>query len=882
MIRNIFLVTVIVLSVSVSASAQKINGDLEGTVLDEAGKPVAYATITVSGPNLPGIRVGLSGSNGYFLVPNLPVGRYQVSITHVSFQEKKFEGIPISLGNLTTISEISLSTKLHEAPEIIVAAERPMVDISTTTVGSNLKTEDFEVLPLERDYREISTLLPQANTSYYGDDINYGGATGLENKHYVDGMDITDPYRGRTGMRLPYNFVREVQIKVGSYEAEYNSSLGGILNVITNKGSNEFFGHAHGFFTSNNLSSKPLVGAYEPDMGDYSQYDIGFGLGGAIVRDKLWFYVAYNPTIENDEVLLGELGYYEDSNLSHIFAGKLNWNPSEKINAGFTIIGDPSYRDAVGVTYGNFGIPDGFENPDPWLAELRTGGIASSLFADYFHSDRFFVESNISYIVQQESYQPRAESTESPDLFLDQTAGGLWSGGYFTPVDNMHYRGHILLQATGIVGSHTLKAGARYEQIRSDIDQAVSIIDKYAEDEYGWFYFSANGTVKNRIPSLFVQDSWRVFDQLRLNLGFRWDGQYLVGSDGNTAQKITDQYQPRAGFIFLPGSGGSNKVFGSFARFYQNLSTSLSMFKHIENSAYIVGSYPNDPREDRTAYWEMVLLGEIQPEVEDLRGQYYDEFTLGYEMQFGKFFKAGFTGMYRTLGEAIEDSYIEEADDFLIGNPGRGDLSDYPRARREYRALIITFERNGGDHFNFVSSYVLSKNDGNYTGLFNSDYGYDIPNTNGSFDLLEMMEGGDGLLPNDRTHVLKFAGSYRWDFGFILGSTFSWSSGTPKSIFYPSSWGPTYNFVVPRGTDGRTPSTWRINLRAAYDLPFGSDNSYRSRLLFDVFNIGSNGETSYDQLAYEDHEMTEPNPNFGKATRYEPPLSMRFGLELVF
>jgi hypothetical protein len=875
------------MGISAPVYAQKINGNLEGTVQDEDGNPVSYATVTVSGPSIQGVRIGLSGSNGYFLIPNLPVGQYTINITHVSFQEITFEDISIRLGVLTTMPEVKLATKLHEAPEIIVMDERPMIDISTTTVGNNLNPKDFEVLPLERDYRKLPALLPQANVSFYGDDMNYGGSTGLENKHFIDGMNVTDPYYGSTGMRLPYNFIREVEVKVGSYEAEYSSSLGGILNVITNSGSNDMYGSVFGFFSNNRFAAEPLTGTYEISTGDYSQYDIGFGIGGPIVKDKLWYYAAYNPTIEREDVLIPGLDYYEDQNMTHIFAGKLNWNATDKVNVGFTILGDPSSRDAVGAIFGTAGFPPGFVNSDPWLAEVKTGGVAGSIYADYFHSDRLFFESMVSYGVRQEYYQPRPESTESSDLLIDLTQGGLWSGGYFTPTDDMSYRGNAYFKATTILGSHTLKAGLEYEQIRTDIDEIYSEIYKYAEDDYEWLYWEARGTVKNRTPAAFIQDSWRVMDRLRLNLGIRWDAQYMIDSNGNTAQRITDQYQPRAGFIFQPAADGRQKVFGSFARFYQNLSTALSVMKHMEGNLFGIVGYSSDPRVDRTIR-EDIVPGGIYSEVDGLEGQYYDEFTLGYEIQFRQTYKAGITGSYRILQQGIEDSYIESEDDFLYGNPGSGALAEFPKMNREYQSIAITFERNGGRHFNFISSYVLSQNEGNYPGLFNSDYGIPFPNVTAGYDLLENLVDSDGLLPNDRTHVFKFAGSYRWDFGLMLGSTFTWASGTPKSVFTASSWGPWYyNFLEPRGTDGRTPSIWDLNFRLAYDIPFHGNSGKRTRLLLDLFHIGNPRKaTAYDQLAFYgmdgEGNPTDPNLYYGTPVSYQPPMSVRLGIEYVF
>lgn len=109
----------------------------------------------------------------------------------------------------------------------------------------------------------------------------------------------------------------------------------------------------------------------------------------------------------------------------------------------------------------------------------------------------------------------------------------------------------------------------------------------------------------------------------------------------------------------------------------------------------------------------------IQPEVADLKGQYFDEFILGYERRIGNEYKIGIQGIYRNLGEVVEDGQKEDGSK-IMGNPGRGELSFLPRFTREYTALEITFQKPRGK-FNFLASYVLSRNFGNYPGVFDSD-----------------------------------------------------------------------------------------------------------------------------------------------------------------
>jgi len=184
-------------------------------------------------------------------------------------------------------------------------------------------------------------------------------------------------------------------------------------------------------------------------------------------------------------------------------------------------------------------------------------------------------------------------------------------------------------------------------------------------------------------------------------------------------------------------------------------------------------------------------------------------------------------------------------------------------------------------------SYVLSRNYGNYQGLFETETGLPGANVSGAFEYPETTEDATGLLPYDRTHAFKFYASYRFDFGVTLGAVFSWMSGTPLNEFGIGPHGYERIFLRPRGTAGRTPSIRDINLRLAYLLPPISSFDYQARFILDVFHIASRKEAvNYDQLHYfnidNNGNQIDPNPTYNLPTSFQPPMSLRFGLEVSF
>jgi hypothetical protein len=348
-----------------TARAQEVTGSLEGRVFDPEGKPVTDVDVTVQGTSLQGTRQSITDTAGYFHVAALPVGTYDVTLRHVAYHEASFHEVDVRLGKTTSLAEIRLQVRVLEMPPVVVYGERPLIDPTTTTTGGNLRKTVFENIPTERNYRSIITLLPQSNVSYLGDETNVNGATGQENMYYIDGMNVTDPYSGSTGTNLPYNFVKEIELKRGGYEAEFGRALGGIVNVVTGRGSNDFSGSAFGYYTSDALAGDPELGLLDATVGGFSNYDVGFSVSGPIVTDRLWYYLAYDRERFNQDVEIPGFGIQTDDKTTDMFAGKLSWKVNDDTDLVFTALGDPAERNVVGYGGVAFGFPTTVAELDP-------------------------------------------------------------------------------------------------------------------------------------------------------------------------------------------------------------------------------------------------------------------------------------------------------------------------------------------------------------------------------------------------------------------------------------------------------------------------------------------------------------------------------------
>jgi hypothetical protein len=864
-----------------AASGQSVNGSLEGRVFDSSSQPVVGANIAVTGPSLIGARGTVTDEMGRFRILALPDGRYTLRITHISYQPQAITNVRVSLGTTTSLGEVQLQMKAVQLNEITVSGERPAIDVTSTSFGENLTNSGLEGLPIERSYQAVSKLLPQANESFYGDGVSIGGATGLENKYFINGVDVTDPFQSKSSTNLPYNYVREIQVKTGAYEAEYRGSLGGIINVVTYSGGDEFHGGLFGYFTNNNFSGQPPQGR-EPPTGSYYRYDVGLSLGGPVIQRKLWFFAAVNPSISRENVLLQGLQYYPSTSSTDMFAAKLSWKVNEGNDVTFSVFGDPSSGRWVRSTY------LGAANADPFLYNTKAGSVNVLAAGTHLLRDGVLLESSLSYMTRKDNYNAETVIGRTRPLLIDYTVGVAMGGA---PERNNESSNDVSLglKVTAMIGAHTLKAGVEYTALKHETDSGKDIITKTGDSTFAEDFQQFKGSFSQRIPGLFIQDSWGASPFLTLNAGLRWDPQTIIGSNGSVAQKIMDQYSPRFGVIVLPSGRESEKITLSAGRFYQLLSMYLSLYHHMEGSIFRHTVWDHDPRTDPSGGQAYESVSSIAPPLSDMKGQYYDELTSGYEQRITGDLKAGIRGIYRTLRWGIEDGQILATGQGVYGNPGRPPMQGWPKMTRDYKAFELTVEQMGPGPFNFLVSYVLSRTYGNYPGLYEEQFQQAQPNAGTQFEFPELLVNAQGLLPNDRTHVLKILGSYRFDFGLTAGGSFVWETGSPLSQYGGSVVGfPYYIFITNRGTNGRMPALADLNVRLMYELNRLLRVPLGARLVVDAFHLTNTRKpVDYDQVAYFNQDPAtgtqfNPNPTYMMPISFQAPRSFRLGLEVGF
>jgi hypothetical protein len=874
--------------------AQEESGRILGRVMTQEGIPAAGVRVEVRSASLLGPRSETTDARGYYRLFGVPVGSYRLRLSLIGYRPVAVDSVTVMLGRASTIGDVVLQPQALELGEIIVTAAQALVDISSAATTTNITAEQFTNVPTDRNFRSIVSLAPQANpTLLPQDDVNIAGGTGPENAYFLDGVNITDPKFGSTVSNLPYNFVRELQVKANGYEAEYGKATGGIINVITPTGGDRFAGQVFGFYTGNGLSASPRFVLETAEETQFSNYDFGGSLGGPIVRQHLWFFTAYNPSFQRQKVALPGVDLPDETHTQHLFATKLTWRASPETDVSVTLYGDPGKHRRIVLNRVPF---ETLLNTDPVVEDNTESGTTLSALVRRRLGNRSQVELSLARYSHVSSLESPTERGRTEPTFWDVTAG-TFEGGYGAFQEFSRKRESVRASFATTLGRHDVKVGAEYERNRyEEVTNASGepgspqgFIRKDNDTSFFLFHINSNVSVRNRVPTSYLQDSWRLTDRLILNLGLRWDAQYLTAANGESAQSFTGEWQPRLGAIYELGRYGGHKVFASFGRFYEQIPLNLSLFYYNNRTSNVQLRFDHDPRLDPSGgdTTFAVFVPQIEPR-RNLEGQSYDELTLGYEGTVAHNLRAGVRGVVRRLRWAVEDGFNPGVNTFQLGNPGRGNLDFAPKAVRHYSALVFTLEKPSGTHFDFLASYVLSRASGNYPGL------YDVqqidpspaPNSGIAYDFPELYPNSSGLLPNDRPHLLKFAGSYRFNPGIAVGVVTSWESGLPRNEFGAATVGFPYNvFLRPRGSAGRTPSVFDLNLRLAYTLP--AWGSVRPKVLLDLFHL-TNSRTAVRQddvhyLSLDDTgNQTTINPGYSRGLNFQPPMSARLGLTLDF
>ncbi len=927
---------ILVLLLSSTSLFAQTSGGIVGRISDSTGAALPGVTVEAKSPALQGTRTTVSEAGGDYRFVLLPPGEYAISYSLSGFAPLAKSGVVVALGKDSTLDITMRPAAVAE--EMTVSAEAPVLDTTSTTLGTNYSTRAIETLPTGRNYASIVQIAPgvqsDANPSNASQaTISIYGSSGAENAYYIDGVNTTNMEYGFQGKELNFEFISEVDVKTGGYEAEFGRSTGGIINVITKSGGNQFSGDIFGYHDSDSLQSnaKPVVSTGGTLTG-FTRKDFGADAGGYILRDRLWFFGAYDGVRNSVKNSLPEGPHagdvVESDSRRNLGSAKLTYNLGSSQSLVATFLQDPRV-DTGAINDANHSLNG---DPSTYLGRQDFGGRDYALRYDGSFSSKWIASLQVARHRETNSVGPSTSAGNAVE-FLDASNNFFQTGGFGLIQEKSFDRKHYSSALTRLMAGHEIKGGLEYEQASADVvkvmsgGQQVSVFANPVNPSqpiYSHQYWTTpDATVANapisqlsaspqhKVTTAYLQDRWSINNNLVFSYGLRWDRQQIVDASGVTQIDMKKDVAPRLGLIWDPSGAHLMKIYGSFGQFYEELPMDLVIRSFsYERQPRIVNYSPTSVAPDPNAESDLgtssaILGGFTEPSDPNIKNQYLNEFILGAEREVMPNVAVGVKGIYRKYGRVVEDFLCADDGTYCIGNPGEGIMKriftlDYsqtfpaPKPKRTFEGVQIDATKRFANNWQGMASYLWSKLDGNYDGEYApfTNAGAD-PNISAAYDYYDFFTNGSDLstitnkgpLSNDRRHQLKVSGVYETPVKLSIGLAAYWRSGTPLTRYgYSDAYGRYEFFLTTRGAEGRTPSNYDADLHLGYPISVGPA---RVNLLLDVFNVLNTQRATLldERWGFQEADNASPtpvNPDYKRAVLRTAPRSTRLGVRISF
>ncbi|MBK8150222.1 MAG: TonB-dependent receptor [Acidobacteria bacterium] len=300
------LAALVVLSTAaVFAQTQVSNADLAGTVVDPNGAAVPGATVTAKSSATNITRTVTANNSGEFQLIGLPPGEYDVTVEAATFKKTVITGVKLTVGQSASI-EVKLELGTQDIVVNVSGDSVELIETTRTSVANTIDQARISALPTnERSATGFSLTLSTVgrdNGRPIGpaptSGLNIGGQRGRSTQINVDGADFTDNSINASRSTVSQEAVQEYQISTNSYSAEFGRATGGVVNVVTKRGTNSFNGNVFGFIRDKNIQAR---NAFSPiDKPDYRRTQWGATLGGPIVKEKAFFFTAFERRVRDE------------------------------------------------------------------------------------------------------------------------------------------------------------------------------------------------------------------------------------------------------------------------------------------------------------------------------------------------------------------------------------------------------------------------------------------------------------------------------------------------------------------------------------------------------------------------------------------------------
>ncbi|MBI4542831.1 MAG: TonB-dependent receptor [Gemmatimonadetes bacterium] len=487
------------LPTTLHAQAQATTGIIRGVVSGPDGNVMAGAAVVLRNVETNFQRSALTNERGIFVASLLPVGSYDVVARSPGFSETRRQSVTLRLGETV---ELALSLGLVTLAPIVVTSTVPLVDVARVEAATRLSDEVVSGLPNNgRNYLSLTLVTPNVAVVQGpdGDELSIGGQRGIYNNIAVDGADFNNPFFGeqRGGQRPPFTFnldaVREMVVVAQGANAEFGRSAGGFVNVITKSGTNELHGSAHYFGQTDRISAELFGGGGNPD---FTQHQFGFTLGGPIVRDRGFFFIAYDQQIfdqtkQTDPLRISDASLRTwmdtayDGALADDYRAVQRTNDANALMVKFDWRLNPTHSLSLKYNYTNSRQENGTFDVDTWARSANAierdfshavnGSLVSQLRPNLANEFRFQYSREDRPRPYEGPTFPdtdgstfRTDGRPFPDTGADFGNGYRWGMPFFIPITAYDTRIQVLDNLSVVRGNHLFKIGAEWNRTQAN------------------------------------------------------------------------------------------------------------------------------------------------------------------------------------------------------------------------------------------------------------------------------------------------------------------------------------------------------------------------------------------------------------------------------
>ncbi|UCE41070.1 MAG: TonB-dependent receptor [Candidatus Aminicenantes bacterium] len=847
-------------------------GEIKGRVLDESSEGLLGVVITARSPNLQGTRTVISTADGLFTFPLLPVGKYTLTFHLDGFNPVVQEEVIVRLGRVTDLKVILRVTNIEE--EVVVTATPPLIDKTSTDTSYYFSDKDIEKIPVQnRNVVDVSKFTPgvtgvrintrrgvstQGLPSFRGE--------GEEGSSWVmDGLAISGVRLKNAGVHINYDSIDEIQIISDPFSPEYGPAFGGIINMVTKSGSNDFTGEFSLVFTNKELQAarqEQLAVISEPAF--FSNYNLFFNLGGPLVKDKLWFFLSNNFFTDTEETTDTTVDYYTvpggkfTSRNNNLFA-KLSYALTDNHNLSLSAV----YHKSLGQK-GGTGIPELYEKYT-WadmIFRLNYRGIINATT---------LVEAGLGHVSRDNLREPLDGNLGPAQYYVNDLARNI-NNSYGHVVDDQ-YRWDFNAKLTKYfdtpnLGHHEINLGIEYTSFGSEfvVNFTGGDEDIFPKNGFdvGTKYYFKSWEGGEKIPTFFYEygpfdfinssrgiglyfkDKFTV-GRFTFMVGFRSQTQVCLDGKGEKLWSwgLNDFLAPRLSMSIDITGDGVNVLKLGWGRFSDYITTmplgilSSGAGLSFRNYSWLGPDNPSDSELYDTANWEFNVEQKLQAfEIaSNLKPNFLTRYLIQFDRRFGTNWAISARYIRSTANDLLEVLAILDPNTlykFLYDN--------FEHKRRNYWGVEIELNGRIGTRFFLNASYSHASAKGtnpgqvetgswtqeegstNFLGLFgNHIYVPDIP---GLEDVKEWADqelgglGGRGIgdegwygnLPYSVDHNFKFNTIYLAPYGIAISAAFEYISGYYwEKLGLVPFFGGYYSFPETRGIR-KSPSHFYLDM----------------------------------------------------------------------